>query len=184
MALQFETNEKLDFSDPPVPGKYHFQIVDVDETGDQGELTLSLEVLAGTVAKMEGRIKKYKLYPNTNMVKHFHKLAITLGLSTQEQYEKMHATGQTASYDFVSTKGRHVMGEIVVDSYEKDGVTKTNERIQPWDLYAVDDPKVASWPKNVKMLKEAGYNVGDAPTKPTETPAEKPADGGLLDGVF
>ena len=182
MALQFETTEKLDFADPPILGKYHFLIVDVDEAGDQGELTLSLEALAGTATGMEGRIKKYKLYPNTKMIKYFHKLAITLGLTTQEQYEKLQAAGQAASYDFVSCKGRHVMGEILEDSYQKDGATHVTERIQPWDLYSVDDPKVASWPKNAKMLKAAGYNIGAAPAaKPAEPTA---VSGDLLDGVM
>lgn len=180
MVKELSTETDLDFSEPPPPGKYHVVCIDVIEEDDDMNMVLTFEVLAGTVKHMEGRTKKCIFRDSTKMIKWIHRLAIVGGLITQEKLDDLKAKGEFAAYDFTKLNGRHFMIEITADSYEKDGDTKHVERIQPWHVWSVDDPKCANWPKNTKMLQKAGYDV-KSDSKQESKPAESKPD--MLDDI-
>ena len=158
----------------PEKGKYHVQVVKVDEDGGQkGEMVVEYEVLAGTTPGQEGLVHRDYFAKSIKAMGRIHQLAMACRMITAQQIKDLKEKGQSPTYDFVNdAMNAHLHVELFDDEYNGKTRTKCG-----FGIFAIDDPKVASWPKNHGMLKSAGIAVAE-----TEKTTSQ-AGSGLLDGV-
>ena len=156
MALTIETEGVGAIADPPIAGNYHVSIASVDEEGgNNGEMIVDFEVLAGSTKGMEGRNHRAYYSQTTAFAQYFHRLAVIAGLITAEDLAKKIDAKEAIEYDFTKTVGRQAMITIHEDEYNG----KKNLKMSPFHIWSVEDPTCQTWPKNEKLLKKAGYKV-------------------------
>lgn len=173
----------------PAAGKYHVCIVKVDEDGGKnGEMIVDYEVLAGSTPGQEGLVHRDYFSKKIKAMGRIHQLAMACHMITAQQINDLKEKGQSPSYDFVNDAvGKHIHVDLQDDEYNGKIRVKCG-----FGIFAVDDPKVASWPKNHGMLKSAGIAVeAPAGTEGGATGAagsgaaedKSQVGAGILDGV-
>ena len=166
-----------DFNGPD-PGNYHVSVVDVDEDGGRnGEMIVKYEVCAGSVAGQEGLIHRDYFSKSMKAMGRIHQLAMAVGMVTADQLNELKKKGQSPTYDFVTDAvGKQLCITLFQEEYPEG--SKQYKTKCGFGIYAVDDPKVAAWTKNIGMLKAAGVVVPDAAATPTPAASDD-----LLSGV-
>ena len=151
----------------PAAGRYHVSVVEVDEDGgERGEMIVQYEVLAGSTEGQEGCIHRDYFSKTMKAMGRIHQLAMACKMVTPEQLKELKAKGQSPTYDFRrDAVGKQICVELTDEEYQGKTRVKCG-----FAIYAVDDKKVAAWPKNAGMLQSGGYHV-EAPKE-----GEKAAD--------
>lgn len=169
----------------PAAGKYHVCITKVDEDGGQnGQMLVDYEVLAGDTPGQEALIHRDYFAKSIKAMGRIHQLAMACKMISIQQINDLKSKGQSPTYDFANDAlGKHLHVELTDEEYNGKIRVKCG-----FMIFAVDDPKVASWPKNHHMLQKAGISVeapaGNGNANGTAGAAAKPQVGaGLLDGV-
>jgi len=143
----------------PAPGDYHVQLTHVDEDGGkQGEMICDFEVLAGTTPNQEGKSHREYFQKTMKAFQRIHTLAVALGMVTVDELKKLKAANKSPVYDFPAAVGKQLCMGLVDDVYEGKHRTKCN-----FQMFAVADEKVATWPKNSAMLAKAGIVLPERP---------------------
>ena len=180
MAIETFVDSKYDPDqyDSPAPGRYHVAVVKVDESGGKkGEMIVDFEVLAGTTPNQEGRGHREYFQKTQSAMGRIHGLALALGMVTKDQLNQAKATGANLVYDFEAQVGKQLHLDLQESTYEGKVRVKVDFR-----MYKIDDPRCASWPRNVGMLAQAGIKLSApaAPsaggTTPVTQPPAKPAE--------
>lgn len=173
MALEVGFDENYDPAnfDKPAAGKYHVQIVRVEEEGgSRGEMIVDYEILAGTTADQEGKVHRDYYTKTVKAMSRIHQLAMACGMVTADELREMKKSGKSPVYDF---EGAAINKQIFVELFDDEYEGKTRVKCG-FGIYHPADPKVAKWPKNAKMLERAGYTV-EPQKKPAPQPAPAPA---------
>lgn len=158
------------------PGRYHGQLIGAQDD-DQGRYCkLKWEVLCGEHA---GKVVSYSVWYHSsdgdpkkeNAIRAANlRLAILLGIFTEERLEEMRAAGEAVEIDFEIAVGAQAVIDCESNTYrDRQGNERTTVRVRLGGVYALTDPKVADVPINDALAREVGVvrdNVfADAPTK-------------------
>lgn len=150
-----ETGWNPDGFNGPAAGRYHAVVVKVDEDGgERGEMIVDFEVLAGSTPNQEGLKHREYFQKTIKAMSRIHTLAIALGMITPDELKRCQAEGRAPSYDFEAQKGKHLCIGITDEEYNGKMKQKVN-----YEMFRIDSQKVANWPKNVGMLKQAGITL-------------------------
>jgi len=190
MSWEFDT-ENVDTSKmkgfvSPAAGFYHFQVTNVDEEGgNNGEMIVDAEVLAGSVPNQEGTSQREYFTKSASAEGRALQFAVAVGLTTVEEIEAAKNSRQNLSINFKLAEGRQFVGEVRDDEYNGKIKQKLDFR-----MYPLDSPAAARVPKCEGMLQQHADAADDpfgGPQVPDEAPGtqdatDPPADpfGGLL----
>lgn len=152
-------NFNADGFESAAPGDCHALLSAVDEDGgNHGEMICDFEILASTTPDQEGKSHREYFQKTIKAFQRIHTLAVALGMVTVERLKEHKAAGTNPTYDFPAAVGRQLCIGLSDEEYNGKHRTKVN-----FNLYAVTDPRVASWPKNAAMLSEAGIVLPKTP---------------------
>lgn len=167
-------------------GSYHAKIVKAEpEGGPKGELTVDLEVLAGTTANQEGKIHREFFTKDTKDFNRRKMLAMALagGALTTAELQAAKAQGANPKPQWGRMIGKHVCFNAERNEYPE-GSGKFKTRFVWSEVYAVADPKAADIPKHVAMLKADGINLPAnlIPGAAAAAPKPNPVTGNVAGG--
>jgi hypothetical protein len=142
------------------PGKYHVEVLDVNEDHDSRTpcLVFKLGVLAGTVEGVAGGTMYERLYLSEKARTRVALFARRLGLIGPSDF------GQRKTINWADAISRQAVVEVVEEEFtKKDGTKSKSSKLAFAGIFDVNDPRVADVPKDQGALKQ--------PAKPP-----KPAD--------
>jgi len=142
---------KLSGPDVPVPGVYHFEVLNVEEEDPKtGCMYVDCEVLAGEPKDQAGKVHREYFSLKPTALGRVAQLAVVLGFTTEAEIKQQQAAGETPDWPF-ATKGigRQFCGQLVAETYEG----KTRNRLN-FNIWAVDSPKAKGIPLNEGKLAE------------------------------
>lgn len=149
-------NDKLD------PGRYHVEIISIEEKDtdkDKPYTVAEMQVRAGTSEAMINRTirPRYYWYNTNENVEAMNQemiclLAIQAGVATREEISAMASAGEVA-FDWPKAAGQHV----VIEYEHREGKDKKQYHgIKHNCIFTLDDPQVASVPKDEEAAALAG----------------------------
>ena len=145
-ATGIESEDDVQGTPTPKPGRYHAVIKEVDESYERfDKVIIEFEILGGTVPAQEGSTLSEFFSVTPNSVPRLKRLAIVLGLLTPGEGEK--------DIEFAPAIGRQLVIEVEDNQYEKNGVTKKTRRMTFYGCWSLDNPAVADVPKNAEAMK-------------------------------
>lgn len=171
--MAFEAPVASDYNpdqfDSPAAGRYHVAVTKADEDGgNKGEMILDFEVLAGSVKDQEGKSHREYFQKTVKAMGRIHQLAIALGMITKERLKELQSRGESPFYDFEAQVNKQCFIDLQDSVYEGKTRVKADFR-----MYAIDDPKCATWKHNAGMLAKGGYKIA-ASTSTQQPPAKQP----------
>ena len=153
--------EKLDGFDNAAPGRYHVEVVSVDDeaTSKSGspQMQVDYEVLAGTPDDQEGKPHRDYFARTDKAFKRALIFAVATGLTTKEELQQLKAAGKNPTIDFTLAVGRQLCVEIEPGEYK--GKPKGEIGFGMWHVDAEDAKAI---PKNQGKLNELGNPTNDA----------------------
>jgi len=142
---------KLSGPDVPVPGVYHFEVLNVEEEDPKtGCMYVDCEVLAGEPKDQAGKVHREYFSLKPTALGRVAQLAVVLGFTTEAEIKQQQAAGETPDWPF-ATKGigRQFCGQLVAETYEG----KTRNKLN-FAIWVVDSPKAKGIPLNEAKLAE------------------------------
>lgn len=134
--------------DPPIPGRYHVVIEEVDESCEKYDAVIvDFTVKAGNKPDQEGKQLREFFSIKEKARDRLSRLAMCIGLLQP---------GEEKDVNFTEGVGRHLVIEVEAGTYEKDGETKNKVSISYAGMWSIGNKKVADVPKDAQALAASG----------------------------
>lgn len=168
-AKDIQSEDDISGGNRPLPGRYHLNVKEVDETMDKfDKVIVEFEVLAGTTPGQEGRTFQEYFALTEKAIPRLQRLAIVLGLIKPGDPE--------TDVSFSVGIGRQLVGEVEENDYEKDGQKKKGVRLGYLNYWSIGNKAVDDVPLNRDALQfdTRGTAAPSQPAAPAAAPAPAP----------
>ena len=155
----FDPEGGANFKNISEVGRYHAQVVGIDEAGgkDGAKLVIDLEVIGGRPKEQEGHTTRLWFTSHPNARSRLLNFAYAVGATTVEKVRLATEQNRPASIDFASTEGN----QLVIDA-EWGEDQQGNKRIEvKFGFFPVTDPKVESCLNKGMLLSPLATSSND-----------------------
>lgn len=157
---EFDVAAEGNFKNVYEPGRYHTQIIGIDEAGGNSgsELVIDHEVLGGRPPGQEGRTIRDYFSGSMKARSRLLKFAYAIGATTIEEVRQAKEANRPADIDFASCEGRQLVVDATEDEY------KGEKRIKiGFGIFSVSDPQVQDCLNKSMLLSASGNDGADNP---------------------